>query len=133
MEIPQEQVEALFDEYLRSPKLIEVGKIIEKRLGRKLRPFDIWYDGFKTRSLMPEEELSKQTRKLYPDTTAFEKGISDILMRLTWPKERAKALAEKIKVDAARGSGHAWGAAMHGEKSHLRTKIPATGYGLQRI
>ena len=57
MEIPQEEVEALFDGYLRSPQLAKIGAIIEKRLGRSLRPYDIWYDGFKSRSSFPQEEL----------------------------------------------------------------------------
>jgi oligoendopeptidase F len=36
-------------------------------------------------------------------------------------------LADKIAVDPARGSGHAWGASMKGEKAHLRTRIPENG------
>jgi hypothetical protein len=41
MEISQEEVEALFDSYLKSPLLAEVGSIVKERLGRDLRPFDI--------------------------------------------------------------------------------------------
>jgi len=50
-----------------------------------------------------------------------------ILMKLGFSKDRAAYLSEKIAVDAARGSGHAWGAQMKGQKSHLRTRIPPEG------
>ena len=127
MEIPQEEVEALFDHYLRSPQLIQVGKIISGRLGRQLEPFDIWYDGFKARSEFPQDQLNSMTTKKYPDPKAFEKEIPNLLGKLGWSKERSAYIADKIVVDPARGSGHAWGAGMKGEKSHLRTRVAPTG------
>ena len=127
MEIPQEQVEALFDQYLRSPQLAQIGKIIENRLGRKLRPYDIWYDGFKARSAIPQEKLNGLTTQQYPNPAAFEADMANMLVKLGWNKERANYLATKITVDPARGSGHAWGASMKGEKAHLRTRIAPTG------
>jgi len=127
MEIPQADVEILFDEYLRSPQLAKVGAIIEKRLGRSLRPYDIWYDGFKARSAIPQDELNSKTTSRYPNPKAFEADMPNMLTKLGWSKERATYLAAKITVDPARGSGHAWGASMKGEKAHLRTRIPETG------
>lgn len=127
MEIPQEEVEALFDHYLRSPQLIQVGKIISGRLGRQLEPFDIWYDGFKARSEFPQDQLNSMTTKKYPDPKAFEKEIPNLLGKLGWSKERSAYIADKIVVDPARGSGHAWGAGMKGEKSHLRTRVAPNG------
>ena len=127
MEIPQEEVEALFDTYLRSPQLAKIASIIEKRLGRSLRPYDIWYDGFKARSTINQDELNANTSSRYPNPGAFEADMSNMLIKLGWPKERAQYLSSKIAVDPARGSGHAWGAQMKGEKAHLRTRIPETG------
>ncbi|HEY5510334.1 MAG TPA: hypothetical protein VIK10_04820 [Prolixibacteraceae bacterium] len=127
MEIPQEEVEALFDNYLKSPRLVKIGKIIADRLGRKLEAFDIWYDGFKARSEFPQEKLDGMTTSKYPDPKAFEKDMPVILGKLGWSKERAAYLADKMVVDPARGSGHAWGAGMKGEKAHLRTRIADTG------
>ena len=127
MEILQEDVEMLFDEYLRSPQLAKVGAIIEKRLGRSLKPYDIWYDGFKARSVLPQDELNAKTTSRYPNPKAFEADMPNMLVKLGWSKERAEYLATKITVDPARGSGHAWGASMKGEKAHLRTRISATG------
>ena len=127
MEIAVEDAEKLLREYLSSPELKKLGANIESRLGRKLQAFDIWYDGFKSRSTMNEADLSEQIRGLYPDAYAFEKDIPAILQKLGFEKNRAMDIANKIEVNAARGSGHAWGAARKGQKSHLRTRIPANG------
>jgi hypothetical protein len=127
MEISQEEVESLFNEYLSSPQLKQLAGIIRERLGRDLRPYDIWYDGFKTRSSIPESLLTEKTSKLYPDPAAFKAAMPDILMKLGWSPERARYIADKIVVDPARGSGHAWGAAMKGAVSHLRTRVSSKG------
>lgn len=126
-EIPQEEVEKLFDEYLSSPIAKEVGKLIKKRLGRDLKPYDIWYDGFKSRSSIPEETLNKMTQSKYPNAKALEADLPNILKKLGWKKERAEFIASKIRVDDARGSGHAWGAEMKAENAHLRTRVSGKG------
>ncbi|MCA1745194.1 MAG: hypothetical protein LC643_05730 [Bacteroidales bacterium] len=127
MEIAQPEVEALFVEFLSSDLLKEAGGLIAQRLGRPLEPFDIWYDGFKARSSINEDVLSQKIRPLYPDAEAFGKDIANILVRLGYEPKRATYLAEKISVEPARGSGHAWGAAMRGMQSYLRTRVPDDG------
>jgi len=127
MEIPQEQVEKLFTDFCASPQVKQVGSLISKRLGRPLQPFDIWYDGFKARSSMNMELLDKITRSKYPNTQAFEADIPNILIKLGFKPEKAKEIASHITVDPARGSGHAWGAMMKGDKAHLRTRIGKEG------
>lgn len=127
MEVPVHEAEKLFREYLSAPEMKTVGKIVAARLGRKLQAFDIWYDGFKLRSSLNEDSLSSITRALYPDAGALKKDLPNILEKLGFTKERARYLAEKIDVDAARGSGHAWGAAQKGDHAHLRTRIPEGG------
>jgi hypothetical protein len=127
MEIAQDEVETLFDSYLSSPQLVKVGALIKEKLGRDLKPYDIWYNGFKSRSSIPEDLLTSKTSKLYPDPEAFHAGMPAMLRTLGWTPERAKYLAGKIVVDPARGSGHAWGASMKGAVSHLRTRIQGTG------
>lgn len=126
-EIPQEEVEKLFDEYLSSPVAKEVGKLISERLGRDLKPFDIWYDGFKARSSISGKILDKKTRSLYPDAKALEADLDNMLKKLGWEKNRAEFIASKVSVDPARGSGHAWGAQMKSENAHLRTRISDKG------
>jgi len=127
MEISVNDTEALFKAYLSAPEIQTIARLIAQRLGRNLEAFDIWYDGFKARSNLNEDKLSEQIRKLYPDAEAFKKQLPEILIKLGFSPERSIYLAKKIDVDAARGSGHAWGAAMKGQQSHLRTRIPAGG------
>lgn len=127
MEISQEEIQALFDSYLSSPELAKLGKLISERLGRDLKPYDIWYDGFKARNSYPEDKLTEKTSALYPRPAAFRSDMPEMLKKLGWTSERAKYIADKIVVDPARGSGHAWGAAMRGASSHLRTRVSEKG------
>ena len=127
MEIPQEEVEALFREYVSSPLVQEVAGIISRRLGRELRPYDIWYDGFKARSSISEEDLDRITKARYPDAGAMNRDLSRMLVDLGFERDTARYITDRIDVDAARGSGHAWRASMRGMPSHLRTRIGADG------
>ena len=127
MEVRTEEIEKLFDEVLRSPELNKVAQLIKKRLNRNLEPFDIWYDGFKSRSSIDGAELDKQTQAKYPDNKSFKQNIPTLLQQLGWQPERAQFIASKIEVDAARGSGHAWGTQMKEDASHLRTRIGDKG------
>ena len=127
MEIRQQEVEKLFTDLCSSPEVKKVAELINKRLGRPLLPFDIWYDGFKARSSMNQDELDKITRAKYPDPKAYEADIPNMLIKLGFKPDKAREIASHITVDPARGSGHAWGAQMKGDKAHLRTRIAKTG------
>lgn len=127
MEITKQDVETLFKNLLSSPQVKEVAAFIEARLGRKLEPFDIWYNGFKSRGGVPEEQLTAITSKKYPNPQALEADLPNILVKLGWKPEKAKQISSLITVDASRGAGHAWGAAMRNDLAHLRTRIGAEG------
>ncbi len=127
MEIPQAEVEALFREYAASPLMREVAKVISERLGRELRPFDLWYNGFVGRAGITEDELDRITKQRYPNAKAMEKDLARMQRDLGFDAEMAEFLASKIEVDAARGSGHAWRASMRSKTSHLRTRVAADG------
>jgi hypothetical protein len=127
MEIPMYQVEKLFTEFCSTPEVKQVGTLISKRLGRPLQPFDIWYDGFKARSSMDQAKLDKMTKTKYPNTAAVEKDIPNIITKMGFKPEMAKEIALHITVDPARGSGHAWGSQMKGDKNHLRTRVGKDG------
>lgn len=126
-ELPEARVRQMFENVLSSPLLPKVARLIEKRLGRKLEPFDIWYNGFRARSRYTGEELDKIVSQKYPDAAAYKKDIPNMLTALGFSKEMSAYLAEHIEVDPARGSGHASGAAMRSENAHLRTRIGASG------
>ncbi len=127
MEVSAEDIEALFIRLISSDEVKEVAEMIKKRLGRDLRPYDIWYDGFKSRSAMPEDELTKMTRTKYPNAQAFADDMPRMLRHLGFTADDAKYLAERIVVEPARGSGHAWGAQGRWEPARLRTRIGDNG------
>jgi len=127
MEIPQKDVEELFKRLISSPQVKEVAAFIASRLGRELEPFDIWYNGFKAGEGIPEEELTALTAQKYPNAAALEKDLPNILVKLGWPADKAAEICSLIRVDASRGAGHAWGAAMRNDEAHLRTRIGEGG------
>jgi hypothetical protein len=126
-QIPESRVQAMLEQILSSSLVPQVAKLIETRLKRPLEPFDIWYNGFRPRGTYTEAQLDEITRKKYPTKEAYEQDMPDLLMKLGFTPARAEYLASSISVDAARGSGHAWGAAMRSEKAHLRTRVENDG------
>lgn len=126
-EIPQKDVEALFKGLLISPEVKRVAALIQKKLGRPLRPYDIWYNGFKSKPDISEAELNVMTQKKYPNPKAMESDLPEILKKLGWSAEKAAKIASLVKVDPARGSGHASGAVKRNDFAHLRTRIAPTG------
>ena len=126
-QIPEARVKKMLEDVLSSPLAPRVAKLIEKRLGRKLEPFDIWYAGFKPRGAHTEAQLDEIVRKRYPTAEAYKKDIPNLLVSLGFSKEKAEFLANNIVVDPARGSGHAMGAARRGDQAHLRTRVEKDG------
>ena len=127
LEIPKEEIEALFLQLIQSDEIKAVAQIIRERLGRDLRPYDIWYDGFKSRSTLSEDKLTAQTQSHYPTALAFEKDMPRMLMDLGFGKEQAQTIASHIVVEAARGSGHARPCVGRNQPARLRTRINDKG------
>ncbi|MBN1207491.1 MAG: hypothetical protein JXB05_21640 [Myxococcaceae bacterium] len=126
-ELPEERVKALLTQVLTSPLVPRVAKLIEQRLGRKLEPQDLWFNGFRPGSSRSEAELDTLTRRRYPTPEAFAKDIPRILQGLGFTKERAAYLAERIRVDPSRGAGHAMPAMRRGDFPRLRTRVEKEG------
>ena len=127
MEVPQKDVETLFTGLISSPTVKEVAAFIEARLGRELEPFDIWYNGFKSGGGIPEDELTAITQRKYPSGEALESDLPNMLIKLGWSADKAKEITSLITVDASRGAGHAWGAAMRDDVARLRTRVGENG------
>ena len=127
LQIPFEEIESLFTQLIQSEEIKQVAAIIRERLGRDLRPYDIWYDGFKTRSSISEDVLTQETQKRYPDAKAFEKDMPRMLMDLGFGREKAREVASHIVVEAARGSGHARPCVGREQPARLRTRVGDKG------
>jgi hypothetical protein len=121
-EIPQNEIENMFKSILASKAFSQTAELIKRRLNRDLEPFDIWYDGFKSRGAISGEELDKIVQRRYSSLEELQKDIPQILEKLGFDKKTALYLSERIEIDPSRGAGHAWGPEMRGEKAHLRTK-----------
>jgi hypothetical protein len=123
----ESRVDSMLKDVLTSPLVPRVAKLIEKRLGRKIEPFDLWYNGFRATGAYSEAELDAITRKRYPTAEAYKKDMPNLLVKLGFTKERADYLAANIEVDPARGSGHALGSSRRGDNPHLRTRVGKEG------
>jgi hypothetical protein len=126
-EMPEAEVEQILKSILSSDVIARVGRLIEQRLGRKLRPYDIWYDGFKARASISEDELDRIVGEKYPTVEAFQADLPVILDMLGFDDETAEYLVSRIVVDPSRGAGHAAGPGRRVDQARLRTRIPATG------
>lgn len=126
-EISVADAEALFKQLLTSPQVNQVATLISKRLGRKLQPFDIWYDGFKQRSNVDQNALDALVKQKYPTKDAFASDLPNILIKLGFTKEMAQFICNHVSVDASVGAGHAWESKMKSDNSMLRTRIGNDG------
>jgi hypothetical protein len=126
-QMSEARVQAMLEQVLASPQFGAVAKLVSKRLGRPLEPFDLWYDGFRPRERYSEAELDARTRQRFPTTAAYHQQMTNILVQLGFTPERAAYLQSHIDVEASRGTGHAMGGAMRGQKARLRTRVEADG------
>ena len=127
VEIPAGELDSLFRALIGSEQVGQVASVIRDRLGRDLRPYDIWFDGFKARASLNEDELTAATQRLYPDADAFAADMPRLLARMGFSSGEAGNIARHIVVEPARGSGHAWPCLGRKEEARLRTRIAAAG------
>lgn len=128
MEVSYDEIEQLFTTFCSSEQVAQVAALIKQRLGRDLEPFDIWYDGFKSRSSINEDDLTAITQRLYPTKEAFaSNGMPLILNRIGFSKAKSDFLCSHITVDPSRGAGHAWESNMRSDNARLRTRIGEQG------
>lgn len=123
----ESRVQAMLEEVVSSPLAPRVAKLIEKRLGRPLEPFDLWYNGFRSSGRYSGAELDAITKKKYPTAAAYKADMANLFVKLGFSKERADYLAANIEVDPARGSGHAMGSGRRGDNPRLRTRVGRDG------
>ncbi|MBI4424351.1 MAG: hypothetical protein HY554_11515 [Elusimicrobia bacterium] len=126
-ELPEARVRAMLEQVLGSPLVPKVAALIQKRLGRDLEPFDVWYAGFKPNAAYTSAQLDALVSKRYPDAAAYAKDMPALLEKLGFARDRAEALAARIVVEPARGSGHAWGPQMRSSPARLRTRVEKGG------
>ena len=104
-EIPELEVEQLLVDLLAAPVRADLASVLSNRLGRPLEAHDIYFDDlFETRDA---DEMNAVVARLCADETEFEAKLPEILRGLGWPDDEADFLGSRVRVEIARGSGHA--------------------------
>jgi len=124
-EIPEEKVVKILEDILSAPEAESVARYVEKQLGRKLEPHDIYFKRFQSGA--KKAPLTYDIRKRYPNAAALTKAIPGILVRLGFKKDRAEWIGSKIRVDNSRSAGHAWGPGISSDISLLRVRVDKGG------
>ena len=104
-EIPESEVERLLIALLEHPVRRDIATWMTKRLGRALEPHDVYFEDIaETR---PPQEMNAAVAAHFPDEKVFERKLPEILQTLGFSKDDAHFLGGQIRVEIARGSGHA--------------------------
>jgi len=124
-EIPEETIVGALTEALSAPEALGVAKFVERSLGRKLEPHDIYFETF--RDGAKRAALKLDIRKKYPTAEALTKAIPDILVKLGFSRSRAVFIGSKIRVDNSRSAGHAWSPHTPTDLQLLRVRVNKKG------
>ncbi|MCP4497371.1 MAG: hypothetical protein GY885_09885 [Phycisphaeraceae bacterium] len=104
-EIPEAEVERLLVDLLAAPVRRDLASLLSDRLGRPLEAHDVYFDDlFETRDA---DAMNEAVRRLCTDEAGFQAKLPEILRGLGWPDEDADFLGTRVRVEIARGSGHA--------------------------
>lgn len=125
-EMSEGEVERILTSVTASPLMAELARLIEKRLGRPLRPIDIWYNGFKP-VVASTGNIDSLLSRLYPSAEVFQADLPRILKKLDFDDSLAAIIVSKVEVDPSRGIGHAAAPGGIGSKARLRTRVNAEG------
>ena len=104
-EIPEEEVEAQMIELLEAPIRGDIAAWLSQRVGRPLEAHDIYLE-----DIGDEEdpaELDRRVTERFPDEQAFQASLPALLRELGYGDEDADFLGTRVRVEIARGAGHA--------------------------
>jgi hypothetical protein len=118
-EIPEAEVERLLTDLLGHPVMAKAAAWLRQRLGRPLEPHDIYFEDIA--EVKPAEEMNAAVKRMFPDEKAFERRLPEVLKGLGFKPDEAAFLGSRIRVEIARGSGHAMRPGMPEYGAWLRT------------
>ena len=125
--ITLETIESLIREFLSDPVLSDIGRLIEKRLGRPLCPFDIWYSGFQEQSYYQAGTLDSIIRSRYPSPAVLQKDLPNILMNLGFPQDEAYFVGTRIFVRPVISGGYSNQPPLPGDTAFMTTMFGNKG------
>ena len=104
-EIPEPEVERLLVDLLEHPVRAPLAEFLRGRIGRPLEPHDIYFED--VAESRPAAELNAAVRARFPDEAALERALPQVLRELGFPADEADFLGSRVRVEIAKGSGHA--------------------------
>jgi len=122
-----EEVETLLRNFLSDPVIASTGKLISRRLGRPLQPFDIWYSGFQAQSAFPANMLDSLTRAKYPNPMALQKDLPSILTKMGFPVSEASYIGQHAIVRPIITGGYSDQPFMRGDTALMTTVFNSNG------
>jgi hypothetical protein len=130
--MPEARVEAMLTELLSSPLIGRIGRYVERRLGRRLEPFDMYFRRFQD-EVLDTPRLDALVGGRYPTREALQADLPNVLAAAGFPADQAREIAGHIRIDNARGAGHAWPPATDEDLQLLRMRIGPAGVDWQEF
>ncbi|EON78373.1 hypothetical protein ADIS_1236 [Lunatimonas lonarensis] len=127
VQLSEAKIVSLLKSVVGAPEKKAVANLIEKNLGRKLEPFDIWFTNFNDTPDHDMDQLDQVLRQKYPTPMAFQQDIPAILQKVGFSRFEADFIGSRIVVDPIPSGGHANGPQMRGANAHLRTRFEKDG------
>ena len=121
------EVENIIRTFLSDPVITSVGKLISRRLGRPLQPFDIWYSGFQSQSFCPANMLDSLTRARYPFPKALQDDLPAILVKMGFTESEAFYIGSHAIVRPILSGGYSDQPAMRGDTALMTTVFNPKG------
>ena len=118
----------MLESVLSSPLVPRVAKLIEKRLGRPLEPFDIWYNGFRPRGAVHRGAARRDRPQALPD----RRGVSsrtcrNLLAKLGFSPSARRCWPTTSWSIPRADRATPCGAGRRGDNPHLRTRVGKDG------
>ena len=104
-EISVESVQALLIDLLSSPVRADLAAAAAARLGRPLESHDVYFHDLTGRP--STEALDARVAERFPDVASFQAQLPGILKTIGFDDEKAEFLGTRVRVELARGAGHA--------------------------
>jgi hypothetical protein len=104
-EIPEETVERLLIDLLESSARGPLTRLIADRIGRTPEAHDIYFDQIAPSQRV--DELNALVKARFGDHRGLQLALPDVLTGLGFPLGAAEFLGTRVRVEIARGAGHA--------------------------
>ncbi len=118
-EMPTSQVTQLLESVLTAPGRVELAAFVASRVRRPLASFDIYFD--RVRETAHRELWTSRVAERYPNAAALESAVPQLLLDLGFDAAAAARYGDSVRVEIARGAGHASGPRLRDADAWLRT------------